>query len=794
MGERPVDHGDIVQARLSPFPWLATLLLIGWWGAVCAEAAVYYVDGNCPGSGSGATTACGTSGPKKTVMEGIALLAAPGDVLQVRGVHAAHDGETGKFDGRYFTDSLSVTISGGSSHPIVIQPYRYVGLRTGEGVYIEGTKAPSGGWTQCTNCTSGVCAGVSSTGCSQTWYATDTVTATKVIGAEKDDGSPTYRVTSSSDLTNDHPTYNSKRCRVDTWKACNLDADCGPGETCTATSPEIDSYSPQLAGGTILVRWGASLPERPYVFNDNNGNGFMFSSSSRNITIQGFNFRCFRRSAIYVAPASGTRNILIKDNRVFYGMDVRFNGSDYGMSSYGSTKVAIQDNEIAYTGSEGVHTESGYAASILTITGNYIHHQGDQTVLGPGTIGTPSGMILGQYQGTSGPGEYTGSVVSGNLIAYQGDSSPLGSTGRGIILENNSNSWTIRDNVFYRIPGECIKLTPSGNVSTSGSVIFNNLFLDCGLHGGNVTGNGPGIWIDAGAATVRASDNVIYNNTFVDNNNGMIALATGGTVSGNVIRNNIGYDSGDKKMVTWPSYDPSNIFENNLIMSAGMEAGSTLVTWRGARASGGPGYTCAQIGHLAASNKCVDPMFVAAGSNDYHIQRSSAAKDSGTSTGMPTVRTASINNGLVGLHGFPSYSDNVPLSGLGWDVGAVEVASSVTTASVWLSDRPPTASGSVTVALTTSTNVIVLPGPLMFVGSEGSITAMPLIRTVPGTVFLGTLLVDGTVPDGRGPFLLPSGSLMDGRGSVGNMIVNGSRAVIEKTPPSKPANLRLGNY
>jgi hypothetical protein len=793
MRGRRGNHGDTPDRRFLPSAWWMASLLSGWCVLVPVEAAVYYVDGNCPSSGSGATTACGSSGPKKSVVEGLALLAAPGDVLQIRGAHAAHDTETANFDGRYFTDGFNVTVSGSTSSSMTIQPYGYAGPGTGEKVYMDGTKAPSAGWTQCSTCTSGVCAGVPSVACNQTWYTTDNSTATKVIGAQKDDGSPTFRVTSASDLINGHSSYNSKRCSINAWKACNLDGDCGSGETCTATSAEIDSYSPQTAGSTILVRWGSSLPNRPYVFNDNNGSAFMFSASSSNVTIQGFNFRCFRRSAISIGPASGTRNIVVVDNRIFYGMDVKQNGSDYGLSTYGSTGITFQSNEIAYTGSEGIHPEPGSTASVIMITGNYIHHQGDQTVLGPGTVGTPSGMILAQYNGSTGPGDFKGSVVSGNLIAYQSDSTPLGSVGRGIIVENNSNNWIIRDNVFYKISGECIKLTPAYSLSTSGNVIFNNLFVSCGLHGGNVSGNGPGIWIDASSGTVSASNNVIYNNTFVNNNGGMIALATGGAVAGNLIRNNLGYDSGSKKMISWASTDVSNVLENNLVMSAQLPSGNPVVTWQGARASGGPDYTCGQITNIALTNKCTDPKFVNASSDDYHIQSVSPAKDAGTSTGMPATRTASIYNLLAGGHGLPSYADKIPLSGLAWDMGAIELGTGSVSASITLSDPSPTAAGNVVVTLTASVQVVQLPGPLVFVASDGSTRSIALSGSVPGTVFRGTLVVDSTVPDGLGTFVLPAGSLVDGSGNIGNTIVSGAQTLIDETPPLAPANLRVGS-
>src|SRR5262245_38450165 len=88
--------------------------------------ATYYVDGNCPGSGAGTSLACGSSGPKKTIADGVALLSSPGDVLVIRGVHPAHDGEGGAFDGRYFDDWILVSGKNGSATAnIKIQPYNY---------------------------------------------------------------------------------------------------------------------------------------------------------------------------------------------------------------------------------------------------------------------------------------------------------------------------------------------------------------------------------------------------------------------------------------------------------------------------------------------------------------------------------------------------------------------------------------------------------------------------------------------------------------------------------------------
>jgi len=185
---------------------------------------------------------CGATGPKKTIDEGIALLTTTNKVLEIRGIHATHGSCPGITRG-YNADWYLVEETCTAANTCVIQPYQYTVPGTGDTVYLDGTKSPSSGWTRCTDCTAGVCLNVPAAACSSTWYATDSSSARRVVGASKDDDSPTYRVSVASDLTNSHANYNGKRCSTATWRACDYDHDCPGVETCTATSAEIDSYS-----------------------------------------------------------------------------------------------------------------------------------------------------------------------------------------------------------------------------------------------------------------------------------------------------------------------------------------------------------------------------------------------------------------------------------------------------------------------------------------------------------------------------------------------------------------------
>jgi hypothetical protein len=763
--ERAVGWNGSVRKNASARVLLGLALVI-LSGVTLAGATTYYVDANCQRDGNGLALACasttGGSGPKRTIDAGVALLSSPGDTLRIRGVHPAHDGETADFDGRYFGDQFLVSGKlGTSAAPITIMPYNYSGAGTGERTYIDGTTLPGSGWTQCTNCSSGTCAGVPGT-CGDVWYATGSGLASKVIGAQKMDGTPTYRVSSPADLTNSHQGY-------------------------AGTPPEIDSYSGQTSGTPILVRWGqgayapfgASNP-KPYVFYDNNGYGFYITNSNY-LTVQGFTFRCHRRSAIALTDDSGpTSNVSILDNRFLYHVDVSGNGSDYGVVLYRSVSAIIRNNEFGWTGSEGIHSQANHGASLLTVSGNWFHDSGDPNVLGPQVLGTPAAGILANDTTF---GNYAGSVFENNLIINM-------PSGKGLILENISSNWIVRNNVWKNIARSCIKLDANLG-AVSNNQIYNNLFLDCGTNAGATTAPGIEAFVNSGQPL---QNNVIYNNTFSSSRDGAIYLNNaGGTISGNLIRNNIMYDSGSRNLVNWSSTDASNIFENNLVYSATLPSGSTLVTWRGSHSSGGPNYTCSQIGSIASSNKCSDPRFKAPVDNDFHLTGTSPAINAGTIASMPVGRSASINNTLAGAHGLPTYADNVPITNSVWDIGASEyLGASAPTATLTLSDPSPTAAGTVTVTLVTSVPIVDVPGLLSFLESDGTSTTISLSGGIPGSLFTGFLVVNTSVADGVGSFSLPINALVDSSGNRGNSIVIGRETTIDKTAPSSPQNLRLG--
>ena len=160
---------------------------------------------------------------------------------------------------------------------------------------------------------------------------------------------------------------------------------------------------------------------------------------------------------------------------------------------------------------------------------------------------------------------------------------------------------------------------------------------------------------------------------------------------------------------------------------------------------------------------------------------------------MPSIRSTDINNTLASIHGLPYYADNLPLSGLAWDIGATEVGTVAPTASIALSDPSPTVAGNVIVTVTTSVPVVQLPGPLTFLEMDGTSKLIVLSGSIPGAIFTGTLVVDNSVSDGMGTFSLPIGNLVGALGNTGNVISSGAQTLIDETPPRAVTNLHIVN-
>jgi hypothetical protein len=126
------------------------------------------------------------------------------------------------------------------------------------------------------------------------------------------------------------------------------------------------------------------------------------------------------------------------------------------------------------------------------------------------------------------------------------------------------------------------------------------------------------------------------------------------------------------------------------------------------------------------------------------------------------------------------------------DLGAIEYNLGLPpTSSVRLSQPPSRTAQRIEVTVTTSKTVIKNPSPLYLVESDASFIQISLAGKVPGNTFSGKLLLDQTVAEGQGYFVLTHQALVDELGFCGNEITEGQRVQIDRMSPSIPINVRF---
>lgn len=681
-------------------------------GFVCAGpelgATTRYVDGGCPASASGnaTLTACGvTNGPKRLISEGIAVTAA-GDTLEIRGVHshpaAGQDPGHANFDGRY-SSGQELRVRNVSNR--TIQPYGYTSQGTGELVYVDGTRPSANSWQQCvpdtsagTGCLSPCTAVPSTVSCGNVWYVVADTSdlsgfETGSVGSspslQTGWGWPAYRVASMAELTNSHAEYVLGRCANASWLACSVDLDCqnlprfgdGACDTTYATGKEIDFYrDTSINPIRIFANWGSwGPPAKPYLMYSTSGHGFSLNNQTGNdasgVTIRGLNIRMHMGNGVISScqDDGSSTNPTFTDNIIAYNISTG-SDSDYGISyttgnaDCGSATLpsaTISNNVIAYTTSEAIHIQaSPTGASALTITGNHIRDTGAYGIMAKENIGTPEGIVIGESAQNSGIADYSGTVISNNLLrklSLRDDQN-----GQGIVFENSFTSTSTRpiiaDNYIDGVEDECLYMKsarPSGH-PVSDFDVYNNIILNCG---------GSSIKI-VNESTATSDDITFFNNTVAGSGELLADTAASGTITNMIFKNNIFYGTGSTKPVNWAVVTASNSFLNNDVYAVGLADAGNVATWKGST------YTCDTLneGDLDATDKCLLPGFI--NSSDYHLSgltSPSGLIDLGTATGMPASKTTSINNSVYESGGIALYADGFPQGGAAWDMGATEL-------------------------------------------------------------------------------------------------------------------------
>lgn len=606
----------------------------------------FYVDGSCPGpSGDGTTAACGATGPKLTIPEGIALLAVSGDVLEIRGERT---GST--FDGIYSADYVPISNLDGGTDRFTIQPYHYL-LPDAEQVHIESTKPlvttpghgdDGTGWSHCSwdgtacDCDAGhlnVCVGTSApcdltgqTACEETWWHTK-------IG-DGSQNTAAFAITPAGGIT---PLRSSLAGMTSQYDAFN-------------------------ASPTILVRWGSSLPAKPWVNYSSQANGFYIGGSGpvSNLTIQGLDFRRIMRAALQIQP--GNTNLIIRRNKFHLNQDAG-GGSARPITADSSTNIQILDNELFYSQDEPLHmTTFGTGHFSGLIAGNWVHDIGAGLGTIPGGGGTPNcTTFTSDYTGNT-TGDFSGLIVENNLFQRCRLSDGTGKV--GILFEAHCDGMNVRNNYIQDV-GTGVKWAPDGGVSphASNAQVYGNIIE-------TVTSAGGGkaacfhMATDGGAI----AGNKTYNNTCINATAGGIVNDGSSTaaLTGNIFRNNLFFDNratwlSTDRLINWsaPGSSQTNSFQNNLLWPTA-STGTSNVMRIGATTFNRN--TCDAGGDVDGdaatdSNKCRDPLWEPFDptAHDYRLRSNSPAIDAGTmnigSVGAPVNQSRTginFTNGLAG--------------------------------------------------------------------------------------------------------------------------------------------------
>jgi len=382
------------------------------------------------------------------------------------------------------------------------------------------------------------------------------------------------------------------------------------------------------------------------------------------------------------------------------------------------------------------------------------------------------------------------------------------STADGLKTNAGCDYVTVKNCTIYNIGGEGIALTTFNHHHQ----YINNTIYDVGL-----SKDGYGIYM-------KGHDHVFRNNVVHDAYGyGIHMYASAGSVSNNLIENNMIYNNGRDDF-----FDPgrmssprpvgdgiiaagdnhiirNNLVYNNRVWGIRVWATNTQLFNNTVYGSGFDGIkiknnTCTVKNNISYKNAGIDggvdlllsgstashnlfstdPRFVDENNGDFRLKSDSPAIDA-------AQPIATFNTDIEGKRRL----DN------SWDIGAYELESGTSdstskspSATIQLNQNIPLNKGTVEVTLTTSSNVIQIPHQFMLTDSRGNIITIALSGTVPGTRFQGSFMVDAAMAEGQALFSLSANALVDEDGLTGHAITSGSTIVIDQSP-ALPKNFKI---
>ncbi len=387
------------------------------------------------------------------------------------------------------------------------------------------------------------------------------------------------------------------------------------------------------------------------------------------VRIEGLEMRNFRTAEHRLSPlginviGSGSHIELLKNNvhdieNNFQGRDAPGSGGNgFGIAVYGTdAKTPITD--LIIDGNEVHHLKTGSSESLVVngnvtnfrITHNVVH---DNNNIGIDVIGfehtAPDPAVDQARDG----------IVSGNLVynitsrgnpAYRNDESSDG------IYVDGGTRILIEKNVMHNVDFGIELASEHKDRSTSYITARNNLIYHCHTAGVSIGGYAP----DRG----HTEHSIVVNNTLFEND----TSATGSgefqmqwNMSDNIFENNIVY-AGPHCLfsLTRTQVDknkPPALIDHNLYYCA---SGAAASTWTGASSTVTGFEKYVESTGNDRHSQFVDPHFINAAANDFHLQSDSPAIAAGTTgevpvgdldlDGSPRVTSGKIDIGCYQRH------------------------------------------------------------------------------------------------------------------------------------------------
>lgn len=450
-------------------------------------------------------------------------------------------------------------------------------------------------------------------------------------------------------------------------------------------------------------------------------------------------------------------------------------------------------------------------------------------------IGPSSGTAVGIYvSGTPGkPDSSTHNIIENNVIYdCYGEGIYIGNDAHSLPPDGSScNSNLIRGNEIYRcIDGIDIKTGSrfnrvignhihdcNGGEYSAGIIVYEHTEIDSNIIDHNIN---YGIFVQGNHNRITRNfifknksygilvtgyeslwnnykdsgdDNVILNNTIVDNGNwGMYLYGDANQDSrGTILKNNIVAWNEEYQLYATEYGTIGLVLDSNDWFT---QTGK-LMYFRNKEFTDLTGFDATYGANSKSWN--IDPQFENRDQDDYRLKHTSPLIDKGTLVDLFYMGQAPEIGAFEYLSP-PQLPDSSETSSIPSD--STEISSSTPTL------PPPDSSLFATlnlekfssirkklykIQLTTSRTVVKIPSPLIFKEADQTQTEIILEGTIPGQIFRGELVIDAMIADGEGIFYLPNDALVDAEGKIGCGIKGKNTLVIDKTPPRPPLTLRI---